>query len=407
MPDAVTITATDDHRPLKVLVHIVFFLSGISTVLIGQVLPILAREFDLNDLEAGYFFPAQFAGTLTGTVLTNWFGRRRRFDQATAAGALLMAAGVLLMNWPSFAVCLVGFALNGVGIGLTLPAINMLVLELNPTRSAAALSILNFCWGAGAIVCKPFVDYSGRGSIGVPTVILAAAMVLIAAALIMLPRAGRQSDSRPHDDARGQEALGDSTPIWSTPLAWALALFNFLHVGFESGMGGWLTTYTARVEGENVTSLLSPTFLFFLFFVIGRGVAPLFFRYVGENAMLLASLGVILLGMIVTLSADSLGVLAAGASIAGFGTSSIFPTNLSRFGRTFGAAAMARRATPFFICGTIGAATVNWLIGYLSDRMSDLRSGMFVLLAGIVILIVLQSTLMLRGKKTAAAGETT
>jgi len=30
------------------------------------------------------------------------------------------------------------------------------------------------------------------------------------------------------------------TAIWSTSLAWVLALFNFIHVGFESGIGGWL-----------------------------------------------------------------------------------------------------------------------------------------------------------------------
>jgi MFS family permease len=75
-----------------------------------------------------------------------------------------MACGVLLMNVDSFAVTLVAFAVNGVGIGLTLPAINMTILELSPVKTASALSILNFCWGVGAIICKPFVDLSSRGS---------------------------------------------------------------------------------------------------------------------------------------------------------------------------------------------------------------------------------------------------
>jgi hypothetical protein len=44
---------------------------------------------------------------------------------------------------------------------------------MNPTRSAAALNILNFFWGVGAIVSKPFVDLtSARTSIVATTVIL-------------------------------------------------------------------------------------------------------------------------------------------------------------------------------------------------------------------------------------------
>jgi hypothetical protein len=62
------------------------------------------------------------------------------------------------MNVDSFAVTLAAFAVNGVGIGLTLPAINMTILELSPVKTASALSILNFFWGVGAIICKPFVD---------------------------------------------------------------------------------------------------------------------------------------------------------------------------------------------------------------------------------------------------------
>ncbi|HLA95995.1 MAG TPA: hypothetical protein VK612_09755, partial [Pyrinomonadaceae bacterium] len=85
-------TSKENHdRFLTVLLHAVFFLSGIMTVLIGQVLPILAKRFDLNDLQSGYFFPAQLAGSLLGTLLTNWFGKYGRLVQASAIGSGLMA----------------------------------------------------------------------------------------------------------------------------------------------------------------------------------------------------------------------------------------------------------------------------------------------------------------------------
>lgn len=370
--------------PLKILLHAGFFVSGISTVIIGQFLPILAAKFSLNDAQAGYLFPAQFAGSLFGTFLTNRLGKSGKFIFASAFGCFLMAIGLAILNFDSFGVCLLGFAINGIGIGLTLPAINMLILEFNPERSAAALSVLNFFWGVGAIVSQPFVDFFSRGTnIFTPTLLLTLLLFLIGAAIFVQPKGIEQKH-----EADGETAEDFSTPIWTNPLAWAIALFNFVHVGFESAMGGWLKTYTQRIE--ETATWFPPIFLYFVFFVVGRGIAPVFFRFLNENKMLLLSLITILLGMIILLSADGILFLSIGASIAGFGTSSIFPTNVSRFMKTFGAAA-SRRATPLFILGTLGAAFTTQFIGILSNAFGgNLRVGMFVLLGSVVFLIVLQ-----------------
>ncbi|MEO7673606.1 MAG: MFS transporter [Pyrinomonadaceae bacterium] len=382
---------TSDNRRLKVLLHVVFFLSGIATVLIGQVLPLFSVRFALNDLQAGFFFPAQFAGSLAGTILTNWFGRGNRFILATVIGCGAMAAGLLIMNADSFAVCLLGFMLNGFGIGLTLPSINMLIVEMSPANSASALTFLNFFWGVGAIVCKPFVDLTTPGSNILPMTLLLAAPLLMAAVLVAFSPT-KMPATEVIDLPDPEQSL---LPIWTMPLAWLIALFNFIHVGFESGMGGWLTTYADRLHGEPVLHLLSPTFLFFLFFVIGRGVAPVFFRFLREEQVLLLDLGLMLAGMLIILSAGNLLWLGIGAAVAGFGTSSVFPTNLSRFTRTFGPTAR-RRATPFFICGTLGATCMTWLIGFLSDRTGTLKAGMYALLACVAVLILLQKVLTAR-----------
>jgi fucose permease len=372
-------------RALKILLHIGFFASGIATVIIGQLLPILKVKFSLNDEQLGNFFPAQFAGSLIGTFLTNWFGKRNKFLLASLIGCFLMAAGILMFNLGSLELCFFGFFVNGLGIGLTLPAINMLILELNPMRAAAALSIVNFFWGVGAIISQPFVDYFSRGTnIFIPTLILSGILLAIAASLALIPKGVERKPSK------SNETDDDfNMPIWTNPIAWAIAAFNFIHVGFESGIGGWLKTYTQRVESDAEINLLPPIFLFYVFFVVGRGVAPVFFRFLDENKMLILSLLTILLGMGILLSAKNVGLLSVGASIAGFGTSSIFPTNMSRFTKTFGASA-SRRAMPFFICGTLGAAFTTWLIGFMSNQFNDLRSGMFILLGSVIFLIVLQ-----------------
>jgi len=380
----------ENTRRLKLILHALFLISGTVTVLIGQFLPIMARHYALNDLQVSFYFPSQFAGSLFGTFLTSIFAKRNQFLAASFVGALSMATGILLMNVDSFGASLAAFALTGVGIGLTLPAINMTVLELNPQNSASALSVLNFCWGVGAIVCKPFVDATHNGgNIWVTTLILALPMFAAAAFLFFQPTRIIALAETPRDTSV------DATPIWTTPLAWAIALFNFIHVGFESGMGGWLTTYTERLDDARLTRWLTPTLLYFVLFVAGRGVAPLLFRFLNENKMLLLGLFTVLAGMAVTVTASSVTMLTIGASIAGFGTSWIFPTNVSRFSETFGPTA-TRRATPLFICGTLGAASSTWLIGFVSDRTGSLNSGMYVLVVSVLLLLVLQIGLSLR-----------
>jgi len=381
-------------KRIKVILSGLFLVSGSVTVLIGQLLPILARQYALNDLQLSFYFPSQFTGSLIGTFLTSRFARKNQFIAASFIGAVLMAAGVLLMNVDSFPVSLIAFFINGIGIGLTLPAINMTVLELSPENTASSLSFLNFFWGVGAIICKPFVDISSRGSdIVVTTTVLAAPLLIAAAMLYLQPTRIIASDgsSDPVNDDAG-------IPIWTLPLAWAIAFFNFIHVGFESGMGGWLTTYTGRLDATQAVHWLSPTLLYFVFFVVGRGVAPGLFRFLNENKMLFFGLFTILAGMLITVTAASVVILGVGAAVAGFGTSWIFPTNVSRFSHTFGASA-SRRATPLFIAGTLGAASSTWLIGFVSNQTGDLRSGMYVLVVSVVILLVLQVCLGTRAAR--------
>jgi len=92
--------------------------------------------------------------------------------------------------------------------------------------------------------------------------------------------------------------------------------------------------------------------------------------------------------------------LSIGAALSGFGTSSVFPTSLARFRRVFGESA-TRRAMPLFIAGTSGSIAITWLIGFFSNRAGDLRSGMYVLLVGIVALVLLQIVIMGRTGVTA------
>jgi len=393
LPNKTPIDNSD--RLLKFLLHFGFLASGTVTVLIGQILPILSNRLALNDTQAGYFFIAQFFGSITGTFLTQPIVRRFGFGGATALGFLTMTIGTLGLNSDDWLACLAAFVVMGFGIGITLPSINMLTVELNPLNVTPALNFLNFFWGVGAIFCKPFIDAFGTPTnIFQPTVILAVLLFINGSTIFFAAHRSKPKES--FEQVEGERLA----PIWTTATAWLIAFFNFIHVGFESGLGGWITTYAARLPNQSDgISWLSPTLAYFSFFVLGRFVAPLYSRFLNENKMLLLSLLTTTFGVTVLLLGTTLNVLVLGASIAGFGTSSIFPTNMARFTKTFGASA-TRRATPVFICGTLGAALTTWLIGYISTNYRGLRFGMIVLLGSCLLLVCLQVYLYARSRTT-------
>jgi MFS transporter, FHS family, glucose/mannose:H+ symporter len=381
----------ESTRKFLIFLHIAFFLSGIATVLIGQILPIIGSKFALNDQQLGYLFPAQFIGSIAGTLLTNWFGKRNNFLLATLIGSFSMACGIIALNSGNFEICIAGFVVNGIGVGMTLPSINMLILELRSDNPTAALNFLNVFWGLGAILSQPFVSFLGKNnSLVIPTSLLAGLLGIIGILIAILPR-----EKTIHLTDAKAIIVTNLPPIWTTPMAWGIALFNFIHVGLESGIGGWLTTYTQRISG-GATDFIQPIILFYLFFVAGRLFAPVLTKFFDENKMLFIGLNGLMIGLFFMLFANGIPVLSIGAMVAGFGTSFVFPTNLARFNKTFGESSV-RRTTPFFICGTLGATSMNWMIGFVSNRYNnDLSKGMLVMVASIFALIALQIVLSRR-----------
>jgi MFS transporter, FHS family, glucose/mannose:H+ symporter len=374
---------TNENRALVLLLHFAFFLTGISTVLIGQVLPILSSKLALDDEQLGQLFIAQFVGSVTGVFVFNYLLGKFGFLKTILFGLISFGLAALLINADLPAIVYLGFFINGIGAGTSLPAINMFIAELNLLRQARALNVLNFFWGFGAIVSQPFVAFFGSPkSILPPTLLLSISFFLLTLTIIF--SAARTGSQRIEKDSN--EIV--SVPIWNHPAAWLIAFFNFLNVGLESGMGGWLTTYSARFGGGE-SHWLSATPVFFLFFVIGRAFAPLSFRLLDENRFIFTSLLIFITGIVLIILARDYLLLFGGAAVAGFGTAAVFPTNLARFTKFFGERAM-RNGTPFFVCGSLGGAFVTWLIGFVSNSSGNLRSGIYVLLGSSLVLIFLQ-----------------
>ncbi len=198
--------------------------------------------------------------------------------------------------------------------------------------------------------------------------------------------------------SKNKESLEPETPIWTTATAWLIAIFNFVHIGIESSVAGWITTYESRLPQTKTDGLISAALVFFLFLVLGRALAPLFFRLLRENAVLFCSLLVMTIETILILWRQNFAFLITGAAFLGFGSSLVFPTNMSRFIKIFGAQS-TNNATPIFILGSLGGASMTWFIGFTSTAFNNLRAGLTVIFIACLLLIVLQAALIFAKSK--------
>lgn len=391
-----------NNLSLKAALHCGFLVVGIITVLLGQVLPFLAVRLSLNDEQSGSFFAAQFGGSIVGTMATGWLLKNIGSARTLGAAFLLFAAGVGGLNFDSFSLCWWSALIYGVGVGLAIPTTLLSTAALSQNNTTAVLNLMSFVWGVGAIVSQPFVGVFGRGGLIVPTVLLAALSLIFAIVFLMFFRnIEPTATALPQQESDLVTEPAQSPRVWSNPAAWLITAFGFFDVGIESGVSGWLTSYTLRSDLPPELSWLSATPIFFFFFVAGRGIAAILARVWSNNQIIWVSLCITLIGTISLCLATSWQLIFLSAAILGIGLAAVFPTNMARFTQTFGAGAN-HKTVPLFVMGSIGSITITWLIGYLSSAFNDLRAGLVVLLIAAIALLFLQT--IFQKRSTAVRG---
>ena len=372
-------------RLLKYYTLFGFFVIGVVTVLLGQVLPILSVRLGLNDAQSGALFLAQFSGSLVGTLISGKLAGRYGFVFTTLIGLIGIIIGIPGLNFHDFSLCWISIFIYGIGLGLTIPAINLLTIEITPAaRQTSSINLINFAWGVGAICSQPFVAIVARGdSLTAVTIILDFALLMLAVFFLSASR-------NLSDQGADQPTSGPDEPIWNRPSSWLFILFGFFVIGIESGLGGWLTTYSGSIQ--NGGPAINLTVLFFAFLVFGRAVASIISRFMSESFLISICSVTLLIGIFLIVFGESAAMF--GAAVAGLGTSAIFPTNMVRFTRVFGPNA-TRNATPLFISGICGSASLSWLTGFVSTQYGSLRIGIAVLLAAAVFVLVLQMAIVM------------
>jgi MFS transporter, FHS family, glucose/mannose:H+ symporter len=370
-------------KPLTLAAYTSFVPIGIMTVLLGPMLPTLSARWSLNYSQAGALFTAQYLASTLAVSLSGVLVSLRGFRFAIKTGLLLAGAGVALLLAGSRVLGMACIATYGAGLGLAVPAANLLVAEVNPLRRSATLNLLNFCWSAGAVAC-PFLVAAAAKEHRVPLLLGAVAgfSFLVAIGIAVMPSSIVEPviEERSAQRTRWLNAGHRAFP--------GLAALFFVYVGTENAFGGWVASYSKTLGNMTVAmSLMTPAF-FYASLMVGRWLAPFLLRTIHEVRLAQGGLLVACVGMAGLMFSHDLPGVGVSACLAGFGLASVYPITISLLSREFGPEA-SRIGSVMFTLSNLGGGFLPWMVGVASNHSGTLKTGLAVPLIGSATMFLL------------------
>jgi MFS transporter, FHS family, glucose/mannose:H+ symporter len=358
-------------------IHAQFTLIGITTVLLGPLLPTLAVHWGMRDLQSGYFFASQYLGSTLGSLISTWALPRLGFTRVCMAAMLILCFGLEVFVLGSWQLGLAGVFCSGFGMALAIAASNLGVAKNNPGRAAAALSLLNFAWGIGAVAC-PFLIAAGLRYLPLTQLVPALGVLPLLFAL----RFATMDSSR--------ETRIPASP-WNLAPFLLITILAFLYVGTENAVGGWIASYARNVALlSTATAAMAPS-AFWGALLLGRGLAPAVLRSHSERTIYRLGLVTAVLGTTIVLSTHLVPLLLAGAAIVGLGLAAVFPITVAVLSRDLGENSQRLGGFSFAI-GNLGGATIPFLVGAVSTQTHSLRAGMALTLLSMALMLVISVT---------------
>ena len=369
-------------RAAVVILHLGFVIAGIVTTLLGPLLPVLIVRWSLNDRAAGLFFTLQFFGSIAGIASLGPLLSRKGYRLTFFLGFGFMSLGTATLLPLNNVAGMAATALSGYGLGLTLSAGNLWIGEVAAQRRTSALSILNLAWGLGAVSSAPLVMFAQLAQ--QPLTLLASIAALSGLIAVTLAAMAIQPIARNRLETR----LEKDIPI--KPVLPALGTFFFLYVGIETCVGGWAATLARRMATSSGELWTLAPMLFWAGLLTGRALTPVLLREMSEQALLIGGMTLGMLGTLALLLSQAFLSALICVAITGFGLASIYPILVSWMVGHYGIQAR-QTGSVMFVMGSLGGATLPWLVGFTSMRTNSLTTGLWIPLVGCLLMISLAS----------------
>lgn len=335
-----------------------FIILGLISAILGPTLPGLAEKTGVLLREISFLFSARSLGYLCGSLfagqLYDRFPGHRVMALALGLIAVVLALTPLIpLLWLLIAITFI----LGIAEGTTDLGGNLMLVWVHRAKVGPFMNGLHFCFGLGAFLAPVILAQVLRASTGIQAAYWILAGLAVPVSFYIF------SQSSPAPEKSTSE--GERKPANPTLVA-LVAIFFFLYVGAEASYGGWIYTYTTRMDLANPESAAYLTSGFWGALMVGRLLAIPIATRVSPRKILLFDLlggGISMSGILLfpsSISAVWIGTLALGICMA-----SIFPTTLTFAERRMEISGKA--SSWFFVGAGAGGMVLPWLIGQLFE----------------------------------------
>jgi FHS family glucose/mannose:H+ symporter-like MFS transporter len=350
------------------LMHYGLMLAGLGTALLGPILPLLARQWAMQDSQSGLLMTAKFCGAFLGGVSVS--GKlRRSLLMGLSAGTLGFGAFALA---PTMSIGCAGLFVGGFGLGQIITSINILAGRRFTAQRGSALALLNFSFSLGAMLSALLAawllpKFALRGLLEC----FAVTFVLGAVALLVQMRGGSlDSNLSSASDEFGVSAQSAPEAGINGKVYLYFAGLLVLYGGLETCLSGWLTTFALRYGDKTLAVSEYTTLLLWMSLTLGRAGAAAVMLRVGERTVQRWGLALAALFTAGLAMAHSAVTIAGFAVLLGLSLAPFFPAT---FALLMAERPKARQAGIVLAVSGLGAAALPWLMGVVSTRTGSLQ----------------------------------
>lgn len=388
-------TIIADDRMSKTAAYYAGFIGlGMIAASLGPTLPGLAENTQSALSEVSFLFTTRALGGLVGSLLAGRLYDHRPGHRILLVVLSLIIAGmalVPLVPWLwllTLLLFVVGMAESGLDVGT-----NTMLIWVHGDKVGPFMSGLHFFFGLGAFLSPIIIARVMVVSEGVTAAYWVLALLLLPLPLLVgrLPSPAIQKADSSNPAGKPADPL----------LILLIAAFFFMYVGAEVSYGGWIYSYTVRLNlaSETVAAYLNAAFWGAL--TVGRLLSiPLTHRLRPRYLLLADLVGCLASVGLILLRPGSLTAVWVGTLGLGFCMASIFPITFSLAERRM---TITGRITSFFFVGvTLGAMSVPWLIGQLFESYTPQVTMTIIFVTLCLALLILGGVLWASAGKTRA-----
>ncbi|GAB3579013.1 MFS transporter [Calidifontibacter terrae] len=344
--------------PARACVVAAFWCNGVAVGSIGALMPLFATRWGTDSRGLGLFLFAAGCAAILGINIAGRVADRVGALRPTLLGMAAAAVGLLaLAAAPTLPIAVAVILVYGLGNGLTDTAMNVLAVGVEGARGHSSMSRFHACWSVGSFTGAALVI--GVGAIASGTTV-AVAVLVIAAVLnaVCVPLVAHWSaDTSPvsHHDADG---VRRAVPRAAYVLA-AMA------IGFGLAEGtafDWSSVHVRDVAKISSSQAAWGLAVVSICMVVVRMCGDHLVERVGRRMVVRCGAATAVLGYLLAVTVQPLGLLLLGWALVGAGMALVAPQIYGLAGMLGGGRGLSLVVTFGYATSLIGPGAMGLLV---------------------------------------------